>query len=67
MLHNIGRSARVRRVIDWVKEVLDAKTKPWFRAEFVHPREFGPYLPLKETPTTPEAQPVPERQTRELD
>jgi hypothetical protein len=50
-----------------VKEVFDAKTKPWFRAEFVHPREFGPYLPLKETPTTPEAQPVPERQTRELD
>ncbi len=44
-----GRSARVRRVIDWLKEVFDPKTKPWFRAEFMHPREFGPYLEA-ETP-----------------
>jgi DNA-binding transcriptional LysR family regulator len=54
MVHHrdIGRSARVRRVIDWLKEVFDPKTKPWYRAEFVHPREFGPYLPQKEAPTT---------------
>ncbi|MDR3506308.1 MAG: LysR family transcriptional regulator [Caulobacteraceae bacterium] len=39
-----GRSARVRAVIDWLREVFDAKRQPWYRAEFVHPREFGPYL-----------------------
>ncbi len=66
MVHHrdIGRSARVRRVIDWVKDVFDAKTKPWFRAEFVHPREFAPYLPPKETPGAPAAEPLPERPAR---
>ncbi len=46
MVHHrvAGRSARVRRVLDWLKELFDARTKPWYRAEFVHPREFGPYL-----------------------
>jgi DNA-binding transcriptional LysR family regulator len=38
------RSARVRRVVDWLKDMFDAKTKPWYRAEFVHPAEFGAYL-----------------------
>ncbi len=39
-----GRSARIRCVIDWLREVFDAHHQPWYRAEFVHPREFGPYL-----------------------
>ncbi len=39
-----GRSARVRRVIDWLKEAFDPRSKPWFRAEFMHPREFPAYL-----------------------
>jgi DNA-binding transcriptional LysR family regulator len=37
---DVGRSARIRRVIDWVREVFDPKAKPWYREEFVHPREF---------------------------
>ena len=39
-----SRSARVRCVIEWLREVFDAKHQPWYRAEFVHPREFAPYL-----------------------
>ncbi len=39
-----NRSARIRSVIDWLREVFDAHRQPWYRAEFVHPREFGPYL-----------------------
>jgi DNA-binding transcriptional LysR family regulator len=55
---DIGRSARVRRVIDWLKDVFDQKAKPWYRAEYVHPREFGPYLPDKIEPTdAPEVAP----------
>jgi DNA-binding transcriptional LysR family regulator len=37
---DIGRSARIRCVADWLKEVFDPRTKPWFRSEFIHPREF---------------------------
>jgi len=68
MVHHrdIGRSARVRRVIDWLKDVFDQRTKPWFRAEFVHPREFGPYLAQKDTPTAAAAaEAQPRRRARE--
>ncbi|HZC15352.1 MAG TPA: LysR family transcriptional regulator [Caulobacteraceae bacterium] len=41
---DVGKSARVRCVIDWLKEVFDPRTKPWYRAEFIHPREFPAYL-----------------------
>jgi DNA-binding transcriptional LysR family regulator len=62
---DIGRSARVRRVIDWLKEAFDPKTKPWYRAEFIHPREFGPYLNQKPTPVpVAEPQAAPSRRTR---
>lgn len=37
---DVGRSARIRCVADWLKEVFDPRTKPWYRAEFIHPREF---------------------------
>jgi DNA-binding transcriptional LysR family regulator len=39
-----GRSARIRAVIDWLRDIFDARQQPWYRAEFVHPREFGAYL-----------------------
>ena len=32
---------RVRRVKDWLVSVFDSTDKPWFRDEFVHPRDFG--------------------------
>ncbi len=41
---DIGRSARVRCVIDWLKDVFDPRMKPWYRAEFIHPQEFAAYL-----------------------
>jgi len=34
------RSARVRAVADWLKSIFDGRTRPWYRAEFVHPRDF---------------------------
>jgi DNA-binding transcriptional LysR family regulator len=35
------RPARVRLVKDWLKAIFDPKTRPWYRAEFVHPDDFG--------------------------
>ena len=35
-----ARPARVRAVKDWLKTVFDPRTQPWFREEFVHPRDF---------------------------
>jgi DNA-binding transcriptional LysR family regulator len=32
---------RVRRLLDWVKESFDPQKYPWFRDEFIHPREFS--------------------------
>ncbi len=36
-----GRPARVQLVKDWLKSIFDPRTKPWYRAEFVHPRDFA--------------------------
>jgi DNA-binding transcriptional LysR family regulator len=41
---DVGGSARIRAVIAWLREVFDARAQPWFRAEFIHPREFETYL-----------------------
>jgi len=41
---DVGGSARIRAVIAWLREVFDAREQPWFRAEFVHPREFNAYI-----------------------
>ena len=41
---DVGRSARIRSVTNWLREVFDARTQPWYRAEFVHPRNFDDYL-----------------------
>jgi hypothetical protein len=32
---------RVRRLIDWVIASFDPKTFPWFRDEFIHPRDLA--------------------------
>jgi DNA-binding transcriptional LysR family regulator len=34
------RPARVRLVKDWLKSIFDARKRPWYRSEFVHPSEF---------------------------
>lgn len=36
-----ARAARVRAVKDWLKQVFDPKAKPWFREDFIHPRDFA--------------------------
>jgi DNA-binding transcriptional LysR family regulator len=35
------RPARVRLVKDWLKAIFDPRTRPWYRSEFVHPRDFA--------------------------
>ena len=35
-----ARIPRVRRLIDWVKECFSAARYPWFRDEFIHPRDL---------------------------
>jgi DNA-binding transcriptional LysR family regulator len=35
-----ARIPRVRRMIDWVVESFDPKRFPWFRDEFIHPRDL---------------------------
>jgi DNA-binding transcriptional LysR family regulator len=38
---DVARAARIKRVVAWLKDVFDQRSKPWFRAEFVHPRDFA--------------------------
>jgi DNA-binding transcriptional LysR family regulator len=35
-----NRIPRVRRMIDWVIEAFDPKRFPWFRDEFIHPKDL---------------------------
>jgi DNA-binding transcriptional LysR family regulator len=37
---DVARIPRVRQVIDWVVDSFDPRRFPWFRDEFVHPRDF---------------------------
>ncbi len=41
---DVANAARIRRVTDWLKEVFDPRTKPWHRAEFIHPSKFAALL-----------------------
>ena len=43
MVHHreAARSARVRAVADWLRSIFDGRTRPWYRAEFIHPRDFN--------------------------
>lgn len=34
------RQSRVARVKDWLQQVFDPTNQPWYREEFIHPREF---------------------------
>lgn len=40
----MAKSQRVRRVLEWLDEVFDQKTQPWYREEYVSPEEFAPEL-----------------------
>jgi DNA-binding transcriptional LysR family regulator len=35
-----SRTARIKRVMEWVGTVFDQRAKPWFRTEFIPPSEF---------------------------
>ncbi|MFW5661526.1 MAG: LysR family transcriptional regulator [Oceanicaulis sp.] len=35
------RVTRVRKVLDWLRDVFDSAAYPWFRRDFVSPAEFG--------------------------
>ena len=39
-----ARSARIGRVIEWLQEQFESRTKPWYREEFIHPRDFADAL-----------------------
>jgi len=34
------RQSRVQRVKEWLQQVFDPTNQPWYRDEFIHPREF---------------------------
>lgn len=35
------KAGRVAKVADWLASIFDARERPWFRPEFIHPREFA--------------------------
>jgi DNA-binding transcriptional LysR family regulator len=39
---------RVANFIDWLRAQFDPRRYPWFRDEFIHPREFADWLPPEE-------------------
>jgi len=41
---------RVRRMIDWTIDVFDPQQNPWFRDDFIHPREFTKASCSKQSP-----------------
>jgi DNA-binding transcriptional LysR family regulator len=55
---DVAGAARIQRVTDWLKGVFDAKTKPWFRAEFINPSEFGPAEPALQPALQPAPKPA---------
>ncbi len=42
---SVRRTKRVGLVMDWMKNIFDPETFPWFRDEFIHPSEFVGMLP----------------------
>lgn len=38
---DVAQSARIRLVADWISDLFDPRTKPWYREEFIHPRDFA--------------------------
>ena len=47
------RPKRVKLVKDWLKAVFDARAQPWYRKEFVHPRDFGLETAAGDAPAKP--------------
>ncbi|MES1200115.1 MAG: LysR family transcriptional regulator [Pseudomonadota bacterium] len=47
LVHHVdaGKVERVRRVMDWLKRAFDNRTNPWFREEYVSPRQFMDAIP----------------------
>jgi hypothetical protein len=39
-----GRIPRVRHMIDWLVEAFNPAKYPWFKDEFIHPRELAVYM-----------------------
>lgn len=39
-----ANSARIGCVLDWLHDYFDPRIKPWYREEFIHPRDFGDAL-----------------------
>lgn len=37
---DVGRIPRVRRLIDWIVSSFDPRKFPWFRDEFIHPKDL---------------------------
>ena len=48
---DVGKSARIRQVETWLRQIFDPRRQPWYRAEFIHPRDFAGYMaPLSAAP-----------------
>jgi len=41
---DVGKSARIRQVEDWLRRIFDPRRQPWYRPEFIHPRDFSGFL-----------------------
>ncbi|WP_374570001.1 LysR family transcriptional regulator [Phenylobacterium sp.] len=57
---DVGQSARIRAVVDWLKSIFDPERAPWYRREFVHPRDFplaAPAAPAAPAAERPERKP----------
>ena len=37
---DVAKTSRVRRVIDWVRDLFDAQKFPWFGEQFIHPNDL---------------------------
>ena len=46
------RQSRVQRVKDWLLEVFDPTSQPWYREEFIHPRDFERIIRSLQRPNT---------------
>ena len=42
---DLGKSARICQVESWLRQIFDPRSQPWYRAEFIHPRDFDGYMP----------------------
>jgi DNA-binding transcriptional LysR family regulator len=50
---DIGKSARIRRFEDWLRQTFDPRTQPWYRAEFIHPSEFARFPQARRAASPP--------------